>query len=139
MSSTEQKRIIPNHDGVSDCRKFTCKERKEGVICPDVELEGLLDADVMHFLQKHGATFTKRYHPNSFVTHYEITIKVKHEKLGSREFYTGFYVRGGYVTQADALKAFDAQLRVACAILHWEILCWEKPAFNINGTLSSRG
>jgi len=103
-----------------------------------VELEKLRDVEVKHFLQSHKTVFTKQYYPNGLFTCYEIVIDMEYEKLGQRQFYRFFNISGGYVIQADVLEAFDARVRIACAILHWEILCWEKSAFNINGTLSSR-
>ena len=93
-----------------------------------VKLEKLRDADARHFLQENQAVFTKRFYTNSFVTRYKVTIDAEHEGLGRRQFCTAFNLRGGYVTQADVLKSFDAQVRKACAILHWEILCWKNQA-----------
>jgi len=92
-----------------------------------VKLEKLHDVEVKRFLQKYKAKFMKLVSLKPFdMEKYEITIEVQHPALGQKQFYTSFEVPHPPDKRDIPSKALNAQLRVACAILHWEISCWEK-------------
>lgn len=91
-----------------------------------VELEKLRDVEVKRFLQKYKAKFTRLVSFKLNMEKYEIVIEVQHPALGQKQFYTSFEVPYPPDKRDIPLKALNAQLRVACAILYWEISCWEQ-------------
>jgi hypothetical protein len=110
MPPIEQKKIIPNHDGVSDCRRINSTERTF------VSCEDFTDEDVSTFLIENKAKVIQScsiYDPAPTQL-YEIEI----EKDG-KKYYTSFIHNPK--TEESGIRIFDKQIRIACAILLWEM------------------